>query len=71
VPRPLLDRVTSFAELEKTALRIVVLASAQNPSQAAVRLRMAPVSLKRWLRHRPWLMAVLRELKAYRSHADD
>jgi hypothetical protein len=66
-----LDRVASFAELEKTALRIVALASARNPSQAAVRLRMAPVSLKRWLHRRPWLVAVLRELKAYRFHADD
>ncbi|HEX7839636.1 MAG TPA: hypothetical protein VF469_19305 [Kofleriaceae bacterium] len=66
-----LERVASFAELEKTALRIVALASARNPSQAAVRLQMAPVSLKRWLHRRPWLMAVLRELKAYRFHADD
>jgi hypothetical protein len=66
-----MERVASFAELEKTALRIVALASAQNPSQAAVRLRIAPVSLKRWLHRRPWLMAVLRELEAYRFHGDD
>ena len=66
-----LERVASFAELEKTALRIVALASARNPSQAAVRLGIAPVSLKRWLHRRPWLMAVLDELQAYRFHADD
>ena len=66
-----LERVASFAELEKTALRIVALASARNPSRAAVRLRIAPVSLTRWLHRRPWLMAVLRELKAYRFHGDD
>ena len=66
-----LERVASFAELEKTALRIVALASARNPSQAAGRLQIAPVSLKRWLHRRPWLMAVLRELEAYRFHADD
>jgi hypothetical protein len=66
-----LERVASFAELEKTALRIVALASAPNPSQAAVRLRMAPVSLKRWLHRRPWLMSVLRELDAHRLHAND
>jgi hypothetical protein len=66
-----LERVASFAELEKTALRVVALASARNPSQAAVRLGMAPVSLKRWLHRRPWLMAVLRELNAYDFHADD
>lgn len=64
-----LERVASFAELEKTALRVVALTSARNPSQAAVRLGMAPVSLTRWLHRRPWLMAVLRELKAHRFHA--
>jgi len=31
---------------------------------------MAPVSLTRWLHRRPWLMAVLRELKVYRFHDD-
>lgn len=66
-----LERVASFAELEKTALRVVALASARNPSQAAVRLGMAPVSLTRWLHHRPGLMAVLAELKANRFHVDD
>jgi hypothetical protein len=66
-----LERVASFAELEKTALRIVALASAPNPSQAAVRLGMALVSLTRWLDRRPWLVAVLRDLEAYRFHADD
>jgi hypothetical protein len=66
----LLERVASFAELEKTALRVLALASARNPSQAAARLGMAPVSLNRWLYRRPWLMAMLRELKAGRD-ADD
>jgi hypothetical protein len=66
-----LERVASFAELEKTALRIVALASAPNPSQAAVRLGMALVSLTRWLHRRPGLMSVLRELKADRLHAND
>jgi hypothetical protein len=66
-----LERVASFADLEKTALRIVALASARNPSQAAVRLGIAPVSLTRWLHRRPWLMAVLDELQAYHFHADD
>lgn len=67
----LLERVASFAELEKTALRLVALVSARNPSNAAARLRMAPVSLTRWLCRRPWLMAMLRELKAHRDRDDD
>jgi hypothetical protein len=66
-----LEGVASFADLEKTALRIVALASAPNPSQAAVRLGIALVSLTRWLDRRPWLLPVLDELKANRSHADD
>jgi hypothetical protein len=67
----ILEGVVSFADLEKTALRVVALASARNTSQAAVRLGMALVSLTRWLHRRPWLMAVLRELKADRLHAND
>jgi hypothetical protein len=67
----LLERVASFAELEKTALRLVALVSARNPSNAAARLRIAPVSLTRWLCRRPWLMAMLRELKAHRDRDDD
>jgi hypothetical protein len=66
-----LEGVASFAELEKTALRIVALASTRNPSQAAVCLGIAPVSLMRWLHRRPWILAVLDELQAYRFHADD
>ena len=74
IPRParqgILEGVASFAELEKTTLRIVALASTPNPSQAAERLGMALVSLTRWLHRRPVLMAVLDELKADRFHAD-
>jgi hypothetical protein len=66
-----LEGVASFAELEKTALRIVALAATPNASQAAVRLQMARPSLTRWLYRRPWLMAVLDELEAHRFHADD
>jgi hypothetical protein len=58
----LLEDVASFAELEKTAMRLVALASERNLSQAAARLRMAPVSLSRWLCRRPSLTAVLRDL---------
>jgi hypothetical protein len=75
IPRRLrqgvLERVASFAELEKTALRVVALVSARNIPQAAERLRMAPVSLTRWLCRRPWLMATLRDLDECRDHADD
>jgi hypothetical protein len=67
----ILEGVVSFADLEKTALRVVALASARNTSQAAVRLGMALVSLTRWLHRRPWLTAVLGELKADRLHAND
>ncbi len=74
IPRParpaILEGVSSFAELEKTVLRVVALASTPNPSQAAERLGMALVSLMRWLHRRPVLMAVLDELKADRFHAD-
>jgi hypothetical protein len=54
--------------LEKTALRLVALASARNPSQAAVRLRM-PGLAEALAAPPPWLLAVLRELKAYCFHA--
>lgn len=74
IPRParqgILEGAASFAELEKTALRVVALAATPNPSQAAERLGMALVSLTRWLHRRPVLMAVLDELKAERFHAD-
>jgi hypothetical protein len=75
IPRRLrqdaLERVASFAELEKAALRVVALVSARNPSHAAECLEMAPVSLTRWSYRRPWLMAIVRELKARRDHDDD
>lgn len=57
VRRIVLDHVASFADLEKTALRVVALVSAPNVTQAALRLRMAPVSLIRWLRRRSWVAA--------------
>jgi hypothetical protein len=47
-----LRNVASLADLEKTALRLVALASSQNMSQAAARLHMAPVSLSRWVSRR-------------------
>jgi hypothetical protein len=59
-----LERVASFSELEKTALRVVALASSLSISQAAARLGMAPVSLTRWLRRRRWLQAILSGLDA-------
>jgi uncharacterized protein YaeQ len=66
-----LHGVASFADLEKTALRTIALAAAPNPSQAAMRLGIALISLTRWLDRRPWLLSVLGELKANRIHADD
>jgi hypothetical protein len=71
IPRRLrqgaLDGVASFAALEKTALRLTALASARNPTQAAARLGMAPISLMRWLHRRPRLVAIVRELKVDRD----
>jgi hypothetical protein len=52
----LLD-VESLADLEKTALRVVALASSRNMSRAAERLQMAPVSLSRWVSRRRWFAA--------------
>ena len=63
----ILERIRSFAELEKTALRLVAIASAPNLSQAAKQLRMAPVSLTHWLSRRPWLGEILRDLEAHRE----
>lgn len=71
VRQGILARVACFAELEKTALRIVALASTRNSTEAAQRLRMAPISLTRWLGRRGWLVAILRDLDACRDHADD
>jgi hypothetical protein len=64
------DHVGSFADLEKTALRLAALASARNPSQAAARLGMAAVSMMRWLYRRRWAMAILRELEECRTGTD-
>lgn len=75
IPRRLrkgiLECVASFAELEKTALRVVALVSARSMSHAAARLAMAPVSLVRWLDRRPWLVAIVDELQARHDHDDD
>jgi hypothetical protein len=70
VRQGILEGIASFAELEKTALRVVALASTPNPTQAAARLGIALVSLMRWLHRRPVLMAVLDKLKADRFDAD-
>jgi hypothetical protein len=74
IPRRLrqgaLEGVASFAALEKTALRLTALASARNPTQAAARLGMAPISLMRWLHRRPRLVAIVRELNADRDRDD-
>jgi hypothetical protein len=56
-----LRHVESLADLEKTALRVVAIASSRNVSQAAGRLRIAPVSLSRWLSRRRWSKALLSE----------
>jgi hypothetical protein len=50
-----LRHVESFPDLEKTALRLLALASSRNVSQAAERLHMAPVSLSRWVSRRRWI----------------
>jgi class 3 adenylate cyclase len=42
----------SFAEIETSTLRLVTLRTSRNMSHAATRLRMAPVSLSRWLGRR-------------------
>jgi hypothetical protein len=61
----ILRSVASLADLEKTALRLVAIASSRNMSQAAQRLHIAPVSLSRWVCRRwspawlsdsPWLI---------------
>ncbi len=51
-PNAVAEGITSFAELEKTLLRLVAVRSTKNVSQAARRLRIAVVSLSRWLRRR-------------------
>jgi hypothetical protein len=44
--------VSSLPEIEKAALRLVALRDSRNLSSAAARLRMAPVSLSRWIGRR-------------------
>jgi len=74
IPGPLrhaiIVRVGSFAELEKTSLRLVALASARNVTHAAARLGMAPVSLTRWLGRRRWLLPILNSLRKCFEHPD-
>jgi hypothetical protein len=65
IRRSIFKGVTSFTELEKTALRLVALASTPNVSQAALQLKMAPVSLSRWLGRRRWAAAISNDAKAY------
>jgi hypothetical protein len=43
---------TSLMEIEKATLRIVALRMSRNPTEAAGRLGMAPVSLSRWVNRR-------------------
>jgi hypothetical protein len=43
---------TSLPEIEKATLRLVALGTSPNLSRAAARLRMAPVSLSRWIGRR-------------------
>jgi hypothetical protein len=43
---------SSLAEIEKATLRLVALCASRNPSHAAARLGMAPVSLSRWIGRR-------------------
>jgi len=75
IPRRLrdgaLEGVTSFAELEKTALRIVALVCSRNPSAAAARLEMAPVSLNRWLYRRPSLVEIVEFAREFKARGDN
>jgi hypothetical protein len=60
-PDSILRSVDSLTELERTLLRLVALKSTRSLSQAASRLRIAQVSLSRWiLRRRP--AAVFRDV---------
>lgn len=56
-----LRHAESLADLEKTALRVVAIASSRNVNQAAARLRIATVSLSRWLGRRRWSKVQLSE----------
>lgn len=58
-PEAIAEGIVSFAELEKTLLRLVAVRSTPNVSQAARRLRIAAVSLGRWLHRRRGTAALL------------
>jgi hypothetical protein len=68
-PDSVLRGITSFSELERVILRLVALKSTRNMSQAACRLRVAPVSLSRWVLRRR-TTAVLRDV-ACLEYEDD
>jgi hypothetical protein len=60
----------SVPDLEKTALRIVALASSRTVGYAAARLNMASISLTRWMRRRSWLAGVLCKRDGFRRSND-
>lgn len=57
----IIDSVSSLAELEKTALRIVAILSSATFAGAATRLGMATVSLSRWTGRRRWFSGLLED----------
>lgn len=60
----------SVPDLEKTALRIVALASSRTVGYAAAKLNMASISLTRWMRRRSWLAGVLCKPTDLRQNKD-
>lgn len=61
VQQGVLEDVESLCDLEKAALRLVVLHNTPNVNQAAQRLNMALVSLNRWIARRRWAVEFLRD----------
>ena len=61
IQRCVLEDVESLCDLEKAALRLVVLRNTPNVNQAAQRLNMALVSLNRWIARRRWAVEFLHE----------
>lgn len=55
----IMENVSSLAELEKTALRVVALLSHATFAEAATDLGMATVSLSRWTGRRRWFSGLL------------
>jgi hypothetical protein len=51
--------VTSLPEIEKATLRLVALRASNDVNEAAARLRMAPVSLSRWIGRRSMPMKIV------------